>query len=326
MSTTKLRLESPYYRAGLLFRLWPTLLKHYIFRPYHRDLPAAGYRMVEALTPRKRSLSALYGAMYNILLDGYAELSGARLSPHTGRMFVLLLEMTRRIDEHIDANVDSPSRLQMEDVLNTDRIQSAVLTFRRYLNHFDCQDCVTTFLRSQFAEHYQSYIRRLTSTTESLTLPEALDAAKIDTGMWLASAFTVVALFNGHEPNEALLKNFYHVGMCGKFADDMIDLSGDMKSRRTNILHSLLHEHPQSLLLVKQAIDQPKSRLSLRWWRANCPVVLKEYLSYFDYYYQKLENKKLRFAAGLLMLPALSGRDYDRVRSKSVNIEHGRGS
>src|SRR5438128_322475 len=98
----RLYMTQPNIKKRLLLRLAPYYLNHLIRQPYRRDVPAIGYMVPKVLTRRRRRLTALYDSMYNLLLDGYTEITRYRLAAETGEMFFLLIELTRRIDEHLD--------------------------------------------------------------------------------------------------------------------------------------------------------------------------------------------------------------------------------
>ena len=310
----RLYVTQPNFKKRLLLRLAPYYLNHLVRQPYRRDVPAIGYKVPKVLTQRRRRLTALYDSMYNLLLDGYAEITHSKLAAETGEMFFLLIELTRRIDEHLDQHLGSDTSLLLDDVLKAPLIQEQLAVFRSYLQLFGRAQVIMTYLKDLFAAHYDSYVRTLEKANSSLQFDDVLVAARVDTGIWLRCMLETVALFNGHKPHEEALNNFYLFGMVGKFADDMVDLPRDVEKNDPNLLYALAYQTLPERNALHAALKAHK-RLRVTWWSEYCPHTYRRYFEYIEHYYKQIISEKLRFACDLIMLPAIVGRDYDPERS-----------
>jgi hypothetical protein len=311
----RLYMTRPNLKKGLLFRLAPYYLNHLIRQPYRRDIPAIGYRVPRVLTRKRRRLTALYDAMYNLLLDSYAEITHSRLAAETGEMFFLLIELTRRIDEHLDQHLGNDTSLSLDDVLKAPLIQEQIGIFRSYLHLFGRADTIMGYLRDLFATHYNNYVRALEKASSTHQFDAVLAAAEVDTGIWLRCTMEAVALFNGHKPDAEALDNFYLFGMVGKFADDMVDLPRDIEKNDPNLLYALISQTPGEKDILLTALEAHE-RLRASWWNEHCPRTFMAYFEYIEHYYRQIISRKLRFACDLIMLPAIVGRDYDPERSQ----------
>jgi len=96
----RLKFTSP-YRYKLQLYLLRYTIAHYLMCPYHVDIPSIGYRVPDRIR-RNRRRTALYDAMYNILLDSFTSVTGATVSAATGQMLFLLIDLTRALDEYLD--------------------------------------------------------------------------------------------------------------------------------------------------------------------------------------------------------------------------------
>ena len=60
---------------------------------------------LDALVLPSRSIRALHDTMISFLLDGYVELTGAKLASGTGQMAFLFLELAKKLDKHLDEHL-----------------------------------------------------------------------------------------------------------------------------------------------------------------------------------------------------------------------------
>jgi hypothetical protein len=178
---------------------------------------------------------------------------------------------------------------------------------------FGRAESVMGHLRSVFADYYERYIHALGSPEKDWHFTAILKGIEIDSGIQLRSMLEVVGLFNGHQPHEEVQRNFYALGMAGKFADDKVDLVRDISKNRPNLLYALISQNEAKLSALETAIEG-KKRLDVDWWNKHCPDTYVEYFEYIEHYYNQISSPKLRLACDLMMLAVVIGYDYDPDR------------
>lgn len=302
------------YCGWLGLRLIPYFWRHFVHRPYFRDIPEIGYEFPKERKDRRLRI-ALYGAMYNVLLDGYQALAGSRLKAETGQFIFLVIDMTKKLDEYLDNQLDLQHIPELQEALDTPSIRSKIDLLRRYVEMQHCAEPVFDYLNSMFRNYYNNYVTSLAHARGANDFGAALKAAQIDTGIWLRAMMDLVAIFNGLAMNADAHEEFYWLGMVGKFADDMVDISRDVAQQRLNLIHMLIQQQNDELPHLYSAFEN-KVRLNARWWNDHCPKTFNRYFEFIDSYYHHIKNEQLRFACDLIVLPTLLGRDYDHGRSQ----------
>ena len=301
------------YCGWLGLRLIPYFWRHLIYRPYFRDIPEVGYAFPKERKDRRLRM-ALYGAMYNILLDGYQELSGSSLRAETGQFLFLVIDMTKKLDEFLDNQLDLQHLPQLQETLATPSVGTQIDLLRRYVETKHCAEPVFDYLNRLFGDHYDNYVQSLVRARGANDFDAALTAAQIDTGIWLAAVIDLVAMFNGNAMEADAREEFYWLGMVGKFADDMVDISRDVAQKRLNLIHMLIQQQSDELANLYTAIDN-KVRLSAKWWKERAPKTFSRYFEFIDSFYHHIKHEQLQFACDLIVLPTLLGSDYDHDRS-----------
>ncbi len=305
----RLRLSHFYLFYLVMFHLFPRVLYHLIKRPYCRDVPAIDYELSQQSRKQKRGLRALYDTMLSFLLDGYIELTGAKLAPGTGQIMFLLVELTKCLDEYLDENLEAGGSLAMSEALEAPALQEQRAMFRRYLELFGCAEPILKYVRQLFVTYYDTYVNILNTARNNLQFEDILEAAKIDTGIWFRSVMEVVILFNKHQMNDEVLNDFFLFGMVGKFADDMADLVADVEQGSPNLLYALIRQNPEEYALLQFAIKKGE-RLNLAWWKKRCPLTYMHYFKYIEYYYQQIKSSKVRIASMLMFVACARGIKY----------------
>jgi len=307
----------PYLCSLLLFRYLPYYIHHYVSQRYRRDIPAIGYVLPRLYKWQWRWHGAMYDTMYNILLDGYTELTGLKVIPATGQMLFFLIELTRCLDKHLDSllgNNDNPS-LALEEILEIPALKEQLTIFRCYVEQFGRAEPIFVYLKGLFTEHYERHILNLKTARQSGQFEDILTVAHIDNGGWLRVVMEVVRLFNAHELESTVLDDYYLLGMAGKFADDMADLLQDIDKGYLNLLYALLCQTPAELEVFQFAVRQ-KKLLDTSWWSKHCPTTYIRYFEYIDYYYNQLCSSKLRLACDVVMIIPVIGYDPDPAKAE----------
>ena len=142
----------------LVFHLLPSYLYHFIKQPFCRDMSAIDYQLSQQNRKQRRSLRAVYDAMFSFLLDGYVELAEAKLAPGTGQIVFFLVELTRRFDEYLDEYLGTGDLLTLNEILEKPAVQEQHAAFYRYVKLFDRVEPIQKYLRQSFAAYYDTYI------------------------------------------------------------------------------------------------------------------------------------------------------------------------
>jgi len=136
--------------------------------------------------------------MFNILLEGYVEIMGEKVIPSTGHMLHFLLELTFRLDEYLDKRRKTNDSLSRKEMLEDPRIKEQLDIFHKYARLFGREEPITSYLKDMFANHYNHYVKLISSDVGQESFKETLEIAQTDTGRGLSSAMQIVRLFNMH--------------------------------------------------------------------------------------------------------------------------------
>jgi hypothetical protein len=305
----------PAFYGFLLFRFSRYYLYHYLTQSYRRHLP-----MIGDISPQRqmwRWHGAIHDTVYNLLLDGYTELTGLQVSPPTGQMVFLLIEMTKCLDDYLDtqAGQHAGSSLSFECVLAQPALQEHLATFSRYLQHFGQARPVLTYLKKQFTEQFDAHIQALHRAQSTRAFDDILAVAQVDNGGWLRAVMETVRLFNSHTFAEDLLSDYYFFGMAGKFTDDLVDLHQDRQQGSLNLLDSLLRQTPAELAAFDLAARHHR-KPGFSWWQRHCPLTYTRYFTQIAHYYTQLRSPRLRRAYDLMMLLPTFGYNLDPSRAE----------
>jgi hypothetical protein len=306
---------SPAFHGFLLFRFSRYYLYHYLTQSYRRNLPAPEYALPQE--EQWRWHGAIHDTLYNLLLDGYTELTSLQVSAATGQMVFLLIEMTKCLDNYLDAQTGQRARpsLTRESVLAQPALQEHLAAFSRYLHRSGRAGPVLTYLKKQFSEQYDAHIQALHQAKSSRSFDDILTVAQVDNGGWLRAVMETVRLFNDHTLADQVLNDYYFFGMAGKFTDDLVDLRWDRQQGNLNLLDSLLRQTPAELAVFDLAARHQK-KLSFSWWQQQCPLTYTRYFTQIAHYYNQLRSPRLRRAYDLMMLLPTFGYNLDPTREE----------
>ena len=277
--------------------------------PYRRAIPEIGYTLPARSKKQKRWLSALYDAMLNILLEGYIEITGEKIIPPTGQMLSILFELTFRLDEYLDKRRKTNDSLSRKEMLGDPRIKQQLDIFRNYVRLFGQEEPITSYLKNMFADHYDHYIKLISSDVGRESFENTLEISQLDSGRSVSSAMEIVRLFNMHQPNQKILNEFYYLGTVFKFIEDIIDLACDIQKGHLNLFCSLAKQHPDERAKLYREIEN-QQRFDFKWLNKNCHRTFVEYLSLIDSYFSQISSPKLKLVCDLSALPIFFG-DYD---------------
>ena len=285
-------------RAGQSHRDGPTKMKRYVrTRRHRRKRPADALskppHTLDTIGLQTRAIRAVYDGISSLALDGYVELTGAKLVPGSGQIAFFALEFARSLDAYLDKHLLAGTPLPMNTVLEVPEITEHIATFYRHVEPSGSAIPILKHLRQLFLTYYDVYVKAFLVARKSLQFEDILEVAKIDTGIWSRTIMEVVCIFNGHQIDYAILNDFYFFGMVAKFADDLFDLVSDVEQGLPNLLYPLVRHHPQEYTHLELAIKKGK-RPTLAWWKKHCPLTCTYYFKHIEHYYRQIRSSKVR--------------------------------
>jgi hypothetical protein len=287
----------------LLARFLPYYIRHVILLTYRGHRPLDKVREL-VMTPARCHQTAVYDAVLELMLKGYAELAGYSLRPETGRIAVLLTRIGFAFDDEYERRQARQESREFEEVLHSPQVAKRVLEWRHFMQRFDVYGDIKDFLMCFVASLHTEYAAEdARGQTDFDTL---LRRAELDSGGLLIALVHVVAKFHEVPPKSELLSQFSSLGVIGKLADDVIDFSSDLAGGRPNLLQLLAKEDEREYIkaIDSAALGKP---LSARWWRRNCPRAYTDLASLYEKHQNNLTSKWLRYTSSLMWAPVLLG-------------------
>lgn len=297
-----------------IIRSSPYILLHVVKRPYRQDIPAIDYSYSPGAYSRYRL--ACFDALFNIVLDGYIEVSGQPVLSTTGQFFFFALELTKSLDEVIDEALGESTAkpLCAADLLAHCSVQKNLDDVKNYLRISNAPDeKILTYLKGRFDDFFDRYIGLSKEAVTSKRFDDILRVAELDNGLWMSSMADMIAMFNRHSFSNRVRQDFHNFGMVGKLIDDIVDVKRDLVEGRSNLLYALVTDHDTSIDQLNLVLAS-EQRLSLNWWIKCYPSAYTEYLRILNHYLGLIQSNKLRLACDIMLLPTVLGYDYDPVR------------
>lgn len=287
----------------------PTYIRHFLQQPYRSKSPgqpSVGPRMPWWL---RRHRIALYDGTLDLILSGYAEVSGSALRPSSGRMAVLLTRVGFAFDDQFEKRIATNTDVTFESVLESEGVQGALADWRDFMTSDPCYPAMRAFLTDFVGNLHSKYINSVESVA-SVDVPDILDRAALDSGGLLMTLGHALALYNGETASRDVLTQLSALGIAGKIADDMADFRRDLTAQRPNILQVIasLDEEEGS---IAAGAARSTIRLDANWWRMHCPRSFSIFAALCSNNYNALSSRSLRRAWILLWLPAHLGRSLE---------------
>ena len=290
---------------GLLIQFAPYYLRHVLVQPYRGLRPLENAR--ELLTDlARRHQIAVYDAVLELMLKGYAELAGHPLRPESGRVAVMLTRVGFAFDDEYERRKSRHQAAGFEDLLASTRVQERVREWRTFMQQFGTYDSIRDFLMTFVARLYQDYADTAGAPDSRVGFDAMMRGAALDSGGLLVALAHVMALFHEETPADALLAQFSCVGVNGKLADDVIDFRLDLADGRPNILAVLAndneYEHAKAI-----SLGQVERTMGTRWWQRNCPQAYQQLVAAYQEHQARITSGWLRYVSRLMWTPALLG-------------------
>ena len=305
MATAKNDPPTLWQLPWLLARFLPYYLRHLAFQPYRGSRWLDNARELVRVSSRRHKI-AVYDAVLELLLKGYAELAGHPLHPQTGRVAVMLTRIGFAFDDEYERRQAMNEPRELMDLLGSPVVDETIQDWRKFMQEFDTYVSIREFLMVFVADLYAKYTENAANISRSADADAVLEGAILDSGGLLVTLAHVVAKFHAVEPADDLLKQFSSLGVNGKLADDIIDFRADFTGGRPNMLRVLATKDEQEL---RKAVGSVSSRrpMSVRWWRRNCPYTYRLLVNLYREHQGNLSSAWLRYTSSLLWAPALLG-------------------
>ena len=288
----------------LLGRFLPYYLRHLVGQPYR----AAGFGANVAglvRTPGLRHHIAMYDAVLEIMLRGYAELAGLRLRPETGQVAIKLMHLGFAFDDELERRTADGLPVEFDAVFGGAGVQRPLAEWRGFMQDFDTYPAIREFLFSYVTTLYVSHQKAAERAGQAVNFNDLI-AAEWDAGGLLVALAHVLGRFHSRPPSEDVVRQFSSLGLTAKFADDMVDLRSDLEASRPNLLDALAREDERDFAQMRDALAAGQT-MSCRWWRDNCPHSYARLSAVYEQHAAALTSRWLRLANGLMWTPALVG-------------------
>lgn len=280
---------------GLVLRFAPLYLRHLVRRPYRRPTAA------QPLGLRHRS--AMYDAVLELMLRGYAELSGQPLRPQAGRAAMLFLRLGFAFDDEYERREVAGESLAFDDVFGSEAMRRCLDEWRAFMQAIETYGTVRDFLYDFSARLYAAYVA---APTNEPSLPTLLRQARLDSGELLAALAHVLARLHATVPTGETVAQFAGLGLIAKLADDSSDATLDLAAARPNLVLMLAAEDPGESERIRHGLATGR-RMSHWWWRRHAPHTYARLAGLYQEAGSGVTSASLRLAGRLMWLPVLTG-------------------
>src|SRR5947209_18732117 len=123
------------YCRYLIVRFYPYYMFHFLVRPYRQSVPAIAYKKVH-VTIADRRRGALYDAMFKLLFDSYAEITGLRLHPATGQALFFLRSAVTCFDDYFEERLSRGTSVELRELLEEPAVRDRMNIFERHVHLF----------------------------------------------------------------------------------------------------------------------------------------------------------------------------------------------
>ena len=283
-------------------------LRHLATRPYRVGLPARrGSARVRA---------AVYDAVMNLLLDGYADLAGHALRPETGRLVVRLNRLLAAFDDRFEHRRATGASLAFDDVLGDPPVPEHLAALADFLAGYPEGTAIRGYLTGRIADQYDGYVTLASAPDATVDLDRQLELARLDSAGFAQCFAQSVGLFHRETPDPPALDQFAGLGMVAKLADDILDFAEDHVAGAINLMRGILHRYLDE---ERRAVDRPAGeRTGIAWWRAHCPRAFTDFTALVQQQRGRLSSARLRLASDLMLVPVRRGRTL--LRSAPVGL------
>jgi hypothetical protein len=221
-------------------------------------------------------------------------------------------------DDRYEDRLASNKSLAFDEIFTEDIVQDRYRTLVRFLADYATEGyAIRDFLTDRVAAQYDRYVELTTSADAALDLDVQLRIAMLDSVGFTLSFLHPVALFNHRDPSDEAVRQFTHLGILGKLADDALDFWDDLADDRINLLRGVVHRHPTEEARVLATAAMPAVR-GTGWWRRMCPQSFSEFAALIAEQRAAITVKPLLLICDVMLAPMRRGATL--IRSVPVGL------
>jgi hypothetical protein len=281
-------------RLTSALRLFPRYLSHLVFHPYRTcPLHGAGGRGWRL---------AAYDLFLELLLDGYAEITGRPTRPEAAELLIRVNRVAFLMDDEFERRIGKES-VAFDEIASATQVSRAIADMRAYLDRACLpaqRDAIRQLLHRTVDTEYRRYALAIERRRTTVTVEDLLEDAAVDSGAVVRQLAEVVGLFHGDAAPQKALDDFYALGMACKFADDLRDWRRDHQTGAGNLVLAILRTHPNEAGRLARA-QTMGLRMTERRWNHLCPQTFGEFADRYAVHYSRIRSRTLRVAADLMM-------------------------
>jgi len=286
---------------------------HRTFAPARRLLPSSGYPIGAPPTRVQKLNAALCDAMYSLLLYGYDQVSGLKVSRATSSFLCLLHDLISQVNEVCLAHSRVGGSFELGDlfqhplvVLEEDRMTKFLLANNRAFK-------VRRFLYELLQCYFCTYTSHAAIDAEGLSWEECLKLEKMSSSIQLSTLMEAIRLFNCHPESENLRAEFYALGIIRRIADDLLDLKHDIAGKCPNLVYAASRDFPveRARILTALSIHEDTAR---SWWMKYAPNTFGRCSQALYEHYTCIHSPALQLAFRLMWLPTVQPMKYNKYR------------
>jgi hypothetical protein len=263
------------FRYRTLRRTLPYVANHLLRKPF-RSSPEARASTAHLTSPEfHRVVHDLYCDMF---LRGYRRVTGFPVEHSTGLVLVLFAVFIYAFDDEFEKRRLRGDGTEVEQILAAPavlEVWEAIGAFLRATGRTDelRHHILTEFLGAGF----DGYRRDVEEAATRGGFAVTVRLVEFDSGASLRTAYHLIRLFNRQPIHHPCADEFYHLGMAGKFLDDMADYVDDVRFGNPNLLHAMAAEDGSNASAARAALLAGEP-ITMRWWAQHCPATYQRYL------------------------------------------------
>lgn len=278
---------------------------------YRRLYKAENYKELYKFT--------LFNSMWDLFLQGLAELTGITFKPETYELLTILRKLSIYIDDALDlhriGDIENKdlSSIDMKLALKDKRVAENLDALKAFLMNQDgdYSDKIMNYLTKIFSKYQDDYTDILKKST--IPFEDCLYLTEQDSGLWLIAVSECLTLFHDHNLTEDEKDVLFNLGVACKFADDLNDICRDYKTNAPNLMISFMNGNSRDFEAFLNLIHN-KKEISKKWWLSHLPEEYRAYFREADKYYKMITAQKFQLLTDLSFLPSIVGKDYDKKR------------
>jgi hypothetical protein len=299
------------FRCRTACRLLPYALVHVIRKPF-RTAPAAS--TVRLDNPEyRRATHDIYCAMF---LRGYRRVTGYPVDPATGLVLVLFAVFIYTFDHQFERARRAGATADFQSILDRPSVAEVWAALAGYLHAHRRGRTILDHLLATFAAHYDSYHRLVLGARDRTDYAAGVALVEYDSGLALQTMYELVRLFNSHPFHAECARQFFAIGMAGKYVDDFADVAADHEAGNPNLMRALVAAYDKEEVVLRRSLAVA-DQLDLRWWRTHCPVSLQTYFGDAFSHYDRIADPVLRLPVDVYLLLLHSRRFWRGERRRS---------